>query len=277
MTAALQALGKDVHEGQVNKVLGAEPKRGARWEEALSAIQYFGCRGTLVIPSCWEQLKGWSDKGVPVLIGWNPEGRPWSHASVVRDVSDTQITIMDPNVPDPSLGYRVLDRETFHKTWMENFSDTLVLRRPALAVELEVSAQGAYQHTKLARRPKIMNHKLKSEIVKAAHANPEARVELLGLLQVSATMGKTAMPLGKRIFQEMVDIKKMYAARKYLKEAGDLATEELLTQVMSKLMEELEPRNPRVQHALNRVANAIERPGSGLGNQIYKAAQELGI
>ncbi len=152
VTAALQAVGKDVQEGQVNKVLGAEPLRGARWEEAMAAIQYFGGRGTLVIPSCWDQLKGWTDRGIPVLIGWNPEGRPWSHASVVADVSASEISVMDPNVPDPQHGYRVLSREQFHKVWSEKFSESLILRRPALAVELEVSPRGEHLMSKLASR-----------------------------------------------------------------------------------------------------------------------------
>lgn len=152
VTAAMQALGKQVTEDEVNLVLGAQAQRGASWEESLAALQYFGCRGTLVTPSSWEQMKSWTDHGVPVLIAWNPEGRPWSHASVVTDVSEKQITIMDPNVPDPSQGYRVLGREDFHSKWLEKVSETLLVRRPALAVELEVSLEGEHMQSKLASR-----------------------------------------------------------------------------------------------------------------------------
>ena len=152
VTAALQALGKTITEDEVNRVLGASPMRGASWEEALGALQYFGCRGTLVTPSSWEQLREWTDRGIPVLIGWNPEGRPWSHASIVAHVEEDAIHVMDPNTPDPGHGFRVLSREDFHRTWSEKYSDHLIVRRPALAVELEVSANGQLTRSKLAAR-----------------------------------------------------------------------------------------------------------------------------
>ena len=141
--AALQALGKtQCSEDVVNKVLGAGPLRGARWEEALAAIQYFGCRGQLMVPATLNWVKQHTDQGHPVLIAWNPEGRPWSHASCIFDVDSQYVYVMDPNCPDPNQTTRVVSHADFYKGWSEKVSDTLIVRRPAVAVTLEVDSQG---------------------------------------------------------------------------------------------------------------------------------------
>lgn len=86
---------------------------------------------------------------------------------------------------------------------------------------------------------------------------------------------KTAQSMGKQIFQSLVDIKKMYAARK----AADEQTAQLLREIMIKLSEELEPRNRGVERAINRLNNAISRPTTpdNLRNQVFKVADELGM
>lgn len=142
LASALKAHGKDVTEADVNKVLGASPMSGARWEEILSTVQYFGLRGTLVVPSTIAQLKSWTDAGIPVVIAWTPRDRPWAHASVVYNVDDTHVHVMDPNLPDPNQTSIVLTHEEFYSKWSEKFSDKLIVRRPAMAVEREVTVDG---------------------------------------------------------------------------------------------------------------------------------------
>jgi hypothetical protein len=143
IASALKAHGKDMTEAGVNKVLGASPMGGATWEAMLATVQYFGLRGTLVVPSTIAQLKAWTDAGIPVVIGWNPEGRPWSHASTVFHVDDDHtVHIMDPNIPDPSETVRVVPKAEFYKKWYETIGDKLIVRRPAMAVEREVTVDG---------------------------------------------------------------------------------------------------------------------------------------
>ena len=142
LTAAFQAHGKEVTETDVNRVLGAVPMGGSSWEMALGTAQYFGMRGTLLVPCTVEKLKEWTDAGIPVLIAWNPEGRNWSHVSVVSDVEDDHtVHIMDPNMPDPSETFRVLPRKEFYSKWYEDW-DKFLLRRPALAIERDISVTG---------------------------------------------------------------------------------------------------------------------------------------
>jgi hypothetical protein len=146
IAAALKAHGKDYTEADVNKVLGAAPMYGASWESILATVQYFGLRGHLVAPATPRMLKEWTDQGLPVIIGWNPEGRPWSHASTVFDVTEEpdglHVHVMDPNIPNPSQTTRVLHENEFCQKWSEKMTDSLILRRPALVVEREVTAEG---------------------------------------------------------------------------------------------------------------------------------------
>jgi len=129
-------------EDEVNKVMGALPMRGAAWEQALACAQHYGCRATLTMPSTVKQLKEWTDKGIPVMIAWNPEGRDWSHASVVFDVDeDYNVYVADPNLPDPEETVRVVPKAEFYSKWYEKWPNYLV-RRPACAIEREITPDG---------------------------------------------------------------------------------------------------------------------------------------
>jgi len=147
MAMSLQALGlKDCDEDTVNHVLGAAPMKGASWEQALACAQHYGVRATLTCPATLTQVKEWTDAGKPVIIGWNPENREWSHASVIFDVVPDEahgfiVVVADPNCPDPEETVRRVPKDEFYKKWYEKFPNYLV-RRPALMLEREVSSEG---------------------------------------------------------------------------------------------------------------------------------------
>lgn len=146
LSACLRALGKDQTEADVNRIMGAGPLKGATWESLTGAAQYFGMRSTLVVPATLTQVKGWTDRGIPVVIAYNPEGRPWSHASVIYDVTgegeDTMVHVMDPNIPDPDRHVRVYKKADFYKIWSEKVGDSIIIRRPACAIEREITPEG---------------------------------------------------------------------------------------------------------------------------------------
>jgi hypothetical protein len=126
----------------VNEVMGALPMHGASWEQALACAQHYGMRATLVVPSTIRQIKDWTDRGIPVMIAWNPEGREWSHASVVFDVDDDlNVYVADSNIPDPDETVRVVTKDEFYHAWAEKYPHYLV-RRPAMAVEREITVEG---------------------------------------------------------------------------------------------------------------------------------------
>lgn len=142
---ALNALGVNCTEDDVNKVIGAKPMQGARWEEVLACAQYFGCRATLTTPATLTQIKRWTDTGKPVLIAWNPEGREWSHASLIFDVvgepGEFIVHIADPNIPNPNKTVREVTEDEFYSKWFEKWPNYLV-RRPALMLEREIDEGG---------------------------------------------------------------------------------------------------------------------------------------
>lgn len=155
MMMCLRANGVQCYEDEVNKVMGARPMKGAAWEHALACGQHYGMRCTLTTPSTVKQLKEWTDRNIPVMIAWNPEGRPWSHASVVFDVTDDgTVFVADPNIPDPDETVRVVPKAEFYKKWYEKWPDYLV-RRPAMAVEREVTPEGRQVMASLQPTPDL--------------------------------------------------------------------------------------------------------------------------
>ncbi len=146
IAGALQAHGKAQTEAEVNTVLQASPFRGASWEGILATLQYFGMRGHLIVPCTVAMLKEATDRQLPVVIAWNPRNRPWSHASVVFDVTgepgNYSVHVMDPNLANPSKSVIVLDEDDFYSKWYEKVSEEILVRRPACIVEREVSGTG---------------------------------------------------------------------------------------------------------------------------------------
>lgn len=135
----------------VNKVMGALPMQGASWESAFAAAQHYGQRVIFICPATLRQVKEYTDQGYPVMIAWNPEGRPWSHASVIFDVDDDlTVKVADPNIPDPDETVRVVPKTEFYGKWYEKWPDYLV-RRPAMVVQPEISQEG---HQMIAADPK---------------------------------------------------------------------------------------------------------------------------
>jgi hypothetical protein len=139
----LRAYGIECDEEEVAKVMGVKPMQGATWEDCVAAAQHYGMRCVWVCPCSVEELKGYVDRGVPAIIGWNPEGRDWSHASVVYDVTDGTNTVIvaDPNIPDPTQTTRTVPKADFYRAWAEKWPRYLV-RRPAIFIEPEIDRSG---------------------------------------------------------------------------------------------------------------------------------------
>ena len=143
LAMAMQAQGLDLSEDQVNQVLAASPRNGATWQQLFDAASHFGFRTTFVAPATIEQLREWTDRGLAVVIGWNPDNKPWWHASVVFDVDDRgNVYVADPNLNDPRRTVRVLTSAEFYRVWHDRESDAII-RRPAAVIEREVDVDGS--------------------------------------------------------------------------------------------------------------------------------------
>lgn len=143
ISMSLQALGVEhANERTVNKVLGALPKQGACWEQAIACCSHYGMRTIMITPASLEVLKSFTDQGYPIVIAYNPEGRQWSHASVIFDITgDGVVYIADPNIPDPDETVRIINKADFYKMWSEPYNGYLV-RRPAMVIQPEIDDRG---------------------------------------------------------------------------------------------------------------------------------------
>lgn len=143
VSMCLQALGSEyADEETVNKTLGAMPMRGACWEQALACCNHYGFRSTLIVPATLPQLKEYIDQGFPIIIAYNPEGKDWSHASVIFDIDDElNVHIADPNMADPDETVRVMSKSDFYKVWCEPYNG-YTIRRPAMVIQPEISKDG---------------------------------------------------------------------------------------------------------------------------------------
>ena len=143
VSMCLQALGAEhADEDTVNKTLGALPMRGACWEQALACCNHYGFRSTLIVPATLPQLKEYTNQGFPIVIAYNPEGKDWSHASVIFDIDDElNVHIADPNMADPDETVRVMSKSDFYKVWSEPYNG-YTIRRPAMIIQPEISKDG---------------------------------------------------------------------------------------------------------------------------------------
>jgi len=177
----LKSFGFECTLKEVSKVMGVKPMVGASWEDAMAAAQHYGMRATLTMPSTVAQLKEWTDRGVPVMIGWNPEGRPWSHASVVFDVKeDGTVFVADPNIPNPEETVRVVSQNDFYGKWGEK-AQKYIIRRPALAIEREITEDGQQISPWIPPASK-------GEIIRVANQRPGIRLKqsILGRIRMAS-------------------------------------------------------------------------------------------
>ena len=231
VSMCLQALGHpNADEDTVNKTLGALPMRGACWEQALACCNHYGFRSTLIVPATLPLLKQYTDQGFPIVIAYNPEGKDWSHASVIFDIDDDlNVHIADPNMADPDDTVRVMSKGAFYKVWNEPYNG-YTIRRPAMIIQPEISSDG---HQLLASYFK------KSTIV-----------------QGETTMSKNASDLGKLSEELSLMSEQMIMGKKKPKKSQPTNTKEKKKLVFT-------PERGRNEIARDVAVNRSKGDGSG--------------
>lgn len=143
LSMCLRALDVDVSEDEIADLMGVDSVTGGTWESTMAVSQYHGVRMALMSPVSIKTVKRSTDLGYPVMITWNPEGREWSHASVIFDVSDdlSEVHIADPNIPDPDQRIRIVKCDEFYKKWFEKWPRFLC-RRVAAVFSREITEDG---------------------------------------------------------------------------------------------------------------------------------------
>jgi len=208
----LRALGMEwMTEDIVNDVMGARPMKGATWEAVINAAQHFGKRATLTAPCTIEQMKEWTDQGLPLMIAWNPEGREWSHASVVFHVCGEYVWVADPNIPDPNEVVRKVTHKEFYNKWYEKHTNYLV-RRPCVVISHEISESGTqvpYPNMRMAMKKQANSDLDRRFSITIQHLN-----KLLSKVE-------TSWKWAKKIDNEKVREKSLAITLKKMQEAID--------------------------------------------------------
>lgn len=138
----MSAFGKVVDDRDVAKVVGTRPMIGAGWDQLMGAASHLGFRATCVTPSNLKQVREWTDQGIPVVIGWTSSDHGWAHASVIFDVKDEQVFVADPNISNPEKFVRIFSHDDFYDKWYEKSPKGYLIRRPACAIEPEITVDG---------------------------------------------------------------------------------------------------------------------------------------
>lgn len=105
--------GKKVSERTLGKAAGTTLEHGTPPERLVAAAEAYGLAGTWKKRGTIEEIRALVEKGVPVIVNWfaTDEG----HYSVVVGVSDTHVTLNDPET-----GRRLrLNYETFRRVWFD--------------------------------------------------------------------------------------------------------------------------------------------------------------
>lgn len=107
----------------LNSELGINDKDIVRVAESL------GFKAEIKNESSFEEIEGWLEKGVPVIVDWFTRGRQDysdsevadGHYSVVTGLDDEYIYLQDPEIG----GERKIKREDFLKVWFDFAGETI--------------------------------------------------------------------------------------------------------------------------------------------------------
>lgn len=121
----LDHYGREYSEEELAKIAHTTPDIGTNHEDLVTAVETLGLTPAVKSNATLDDLKAYLSKDVPVIVGW------WDvdeyHYSVIFDIDDRQIRMMDP---DSETGECTMPIPEFEKVWYDTDSelDTIVRR-----------------------------------------------------------------------------------------------------------------------------------------------------
>jgi len=111
--------GYNKSEDEIAQMSGTTKELGTSAEGLQKTAQMVGLQARIHDNSTFEDIKGWLDKKVPVIVDWFAPGGTEEvgdgHYSVVVDLDDTFIYLQDPEVGK----LRKIEREEFMRVWFD--------------------------------------------------------------------------------------------------------------------------------------------------------------
>ncbi|MBI4138842.1 C39 family peptidase [Candidatus Uhrbacteria bacterium] len=127
----LEYYGKSFSEDELARICGSTQEKGTDHAELVAALETLGEKPVAKERATIEDVRSYIRKGTPVIVGW------WStdedHYSVVYDMRDETISLMDPEVEGGSVVMPITD---FEKVWHDfDGAQNIRVERWMLAIE----------------------------------------------------------------------------------------------------------------------------------------------
>lgn len=125
----LEFFGVKKSEAELVKLSGADRLHGATAQELVNAAKLLGFEAEYHDYSSLEELRGYLDNQIPVIVDWfsHDDG----HYSVVVDMDEENIFLQNPEIGN----LQAIDLVTFKRVWFDfepdflNKSDDVIIRR----------------------------------------------------------------------------------------------------------------------------------------------------
>ena len=115
--------GIDKSEEEIAKLAGTTDDLGTDDQGIKKAAEELGLKVEIKNNSTFEDIQGWLDKKVPVIVNWFTRGRADYEDSEVADGHYSVVVGLDEEfiyIQDPEIGkLRKIEREDFMKVWFD--------------------------------------------------------------------------------------------------------------------------------------------------------------
>lgn len=126
----LDHYGREYSEEELAKIAHTTPGIGTNHEDLVTAVETLGITPAVKSNATLDDLKAYLSQDIPVIVGW------WDvdeyHYSVIFDIDDRQIRMMDP---DSETGECAMTIPEFEKVWYDTDSElNTIVRRWMMAI-----------------------------------------------------------------------------------------------------------------------------------------------
>jgi ABC-type bacteriocin/lantibiotic exporter with double-glycine peptidase domain len=113
----LDHYGREYSEEELSELCDATADKGTNHSGLVKAVREIGEDPLVKDGATVEELRELVEKEIPVIVGWySAYGEPDDHYSVVYDVTDTHISMMDPERDEGTVSMPI---EEFEKVWYD--------------------------------------------------------------------------------------------------------------------------------------------------------------
>jgi len=114
LVSLLGFYGLEKTEQELAELCGTDLQKGTSNQKLISALQNLGVNVLASENGTWEVLQNLIMRNVPALVGWQSEKE--DHFSIVTDISDDEVTLMDPEIGQ----FKKIAKDEFMANWWDS-------------------------------------------------------------------------------------------------------------------------------------------------------------